>query len=230
MSSANVLSHISSFSLVRNEPRRIAPSTLDALRSIPLIDVIAPYVKLRRAGKSFVGRCPFHQDRTPSFSVDPSKQLFFCHGCGIGGDAIAFIQGAEKCDFRQAVTILAARSGIAVLDGIADSRALAIRTELRDIDRRIGEILSREQILAANWLDRLRQMQRACDLENMPLWIYDELRRADCVYVLVAFGRESDAVEFLCASPARQSQIVGEILECGCVHDDHGYRLEVCAQ
>src|SRR5262245_25045053 len=77
-----------------------------------LVDVISRYVRLTRAGKDFRGLCPFHREKTPSFYVVPSKQIFKCFGCGAGGDVFKFVQLRENVNFVEARRILAERAGI----------------------------------------------------------------------------------------------------------------------
>jgi DNA primase len=78
------------------------------------VKVIGEYVRLRKSGKEWTGCCPFHEDRTPSFSLNPTSGLWFCHGCGIGGDILTFVEKAEGLDFRGAFAKLAAIAGIPV--------------------------------------------------------------------------------------------------------------------
>jgi DNA primase len=88
---------------------------IDAVRdAADIVQVISDYVPLKRAGARLKGLCPFHQEKTPSFSVDPNAQLFYCFGCQTGGDAFKFIQLYEKAEFGEAVKILAQRFGVPV--------------------------------------------------------------------------------------------------------------------
>lgn len=75
-------------------------------------ELIGHYVPLKRSGSNLMGRCPFHSEKTPSFSVSPSKKLFFCFGCQAGGSVITFVQKAENLDFSDAVEFLANRAGL----------------------------------------------------------------------------------------------------------------------
>ena len=75
-------------------------------------ELIGKYVPLKRTGSNLVGRCPFHSEKTPSFSVSPAKRMFFCFGCHAGGSAITFVQKIENLDFPDAVEFLANRAGI----------------------------------------------------------------------------------------------------------------------
>lgn len=77
-----------------------------------IVDVVGRYVKLRRTGTDYMGLCPFHSEKTPSFSVSEKKQFFYCFGCGESGDVISFVQKIENVDFMTAVRRLADRCGI----------------------------------------------------------------------------------------------------------------------
>ena len=74
--------------------------------------VIAPYVNLKRRGKNLVGLCPFHNEKTPSFTVYPENGSFYCFGCGVGGDVFSFTRLVENLDYIDAVKLLAERSGV----------------------------------------------------------------------------------------------------------------------
>jgi DNA primase len=75
-----------------------------------IVDVISDYVTLRRTGTSYKGLCPFHKEKTPSFSVSSDKQIFHCFGCGIGGDVVKFVMNIENISFKEAVEVLADRA------------------------------------------------------------------------------------------------------------------------
>ena len=77
-------------------------------------DIIAPYVKLRRAGRSLVGLCPFHKEKTPSFHVSLERGSWHCFGCGLGGDGFSFIEKVEGVDFKGALKILAEKAGVQI--------------------------------------------------------------------------------------------------------------------
>ena len=79
----------------------------DILHSTDIVDIVGKYVPLKKAGSNFSGCCPFHNEKTPSFMVSPTKQIFKCFGCGKGGNVLTFIQEIEKIDFRDAVKELA---------------------------------------------------------------------------------------------------------------------------
>ena len=75
-------------------------------------ELVGRYVDLKRSGANLWGRCPFHSEKTPSFSVSPSKKMFFCFGCHAGGSVITFVQKIENLDFPDAVELLATRAGL----------------------------------------------------------------------------------------------------------------------
>ncbi len=84
----------------------------DILDRSNIVEVVSSYVPLKRVGRSFKAVCPFHPEKTPSFIVSADKQIFHCFGCGVGGNALTFIMQYEKVNFREALEILAQRSGI----------------------------------------------------------------------------------------------------------------------
>ena len=79
-----------------------------------IVRVIGDYVRLKKSGQNFTGLCPFHGEKTPSFAVHPVKQIFHCFGCGKGGDVFTFVMEMEKCQFPEAVRIVAEKCGIAI--------------------------------------------------------------------------------------------------------------------
>lgn len=79
-----------------------------------ITDLVSQYVTLKKAGGSYIGLCPFHSEKTPSFSVSPRKGIFHCFGCGVGGNAITFLMKMENLSFQEAVVQLAERAGVAV--------------------------------------------------------------------------------------------------------------------
>ena len=79
-----------------------------------IVDVISGYVKLQRKGSSYFGLCPFHNEKSPSFSVSPGKQMYYCFGCGAGGNVFTFLMEYENYTFPEAMKILAERAGVAL--------------------------------------------------------------------------------------------------------------------
>jgi DNA primase len=113
-----------------------------------IVEVISAHTDLRRQGARWVGLCPFHEERTPSFSVDPQEKLYHCFGCGVGGDTIKFVEEKEGLGFAEAVEILAERYGVEVEREREDPRAEARRQQRR----RLGELLDRTASFYAGYL------------------------------------------------------------------------------
>lgn len=94
-------------------PQGIPEEIIDEIRQrTDLVGLVGEYLKLERRGKNMVGLCPFHSEKTPSFSVSPEKQLFHCFGCGASGNAFSLIMQMEKLTFPEAARFLARRSGV----------------------------------------------------------------------------------------------------------------------
>jgi DNA primase len=86
----------------------------DLLDRVDIVEVIDRRVKLKKSGKNYTARCPFHDEKTPSFSVNPDKQFYYCFGCGAGGNALGFVMDYDNIDFPQAVENLASTVGLEV--------------------------------------------------------------------------------------------------------------------
>jgi DNA primase len=88
-------------------------AVLDEIRSrLDLVDLVSQFVALRKAGANWKGLCPFHTEKTPSFTVHPAKGIFHCFGCGVGGDAFGFLMRQDRLSFPEAVRALARRAGV----------------------------------------------------------------------------------------------------------------------
>lgn len=106
-----------------------------------IVDVISQYVVLKRSGRSFFGLCPFHKEKSPSFSVSPDKQIFHCFGCGVGGNVIHFVSKLENLSFRDTLEVLAERSGIelpTIQDGV-DAKKENLKTKVYEINKIAAE-------------------------------------------------------------------------------------------
>jgi len=86
----------------------------EILTKVDIVNVISEYVSLKKAGTSFKSLCPFHEEKTPSFFVNPEKQIFHCFGCGIGGNVFTFLKNIEKISFHEAVILAAKKVGIEI--------------------------------------------------------------------------------------------------------------------
>src|SRR5512146_3110623 len=94
---------------------RLHPDTIEAVRDrADIVDVVSQHVVLKKQGKDFVGLCPFHDDKSPSFSVSPGKQFYYCFSCGAGGNAIKFLMELGKRPFSEVVLDLARRYQVPV--------------------------------------------------------------------------------------------------------------------
>ncbi|MCI9077505.1 MAG: DNA primase [Lachnospiraceae bacterium] len=106
-----------------------------------IVNVIGSYVKLKRSGGSYTGLCPFHNEKTPSFSVNQARQMYKCFGCGAGGNVITFVMEYENYTFPEALESLAQRAGITLKKIEMDSRHKeqeSIRMQLIEINRKAG--------------------------------------------------------------------------------------------
>ncbi|MGC2064576.1 MAG: DNA primase [Thermodesulfovibrionales bacterium] len=111
----------------------------DIKSKIDIIDLISEYVQLKRAGQNWKGLCPFHAEKTPSFTVSQAKQMFHCFGCSTGGDIFAFVMKHEHLSFQEALVLLARKSGVSLPDAGSyrktserDEKVRSILHETRD--------------------------------------------------------------------------------------------------
>ena len=102
---------------------------------VDIQSVVSPYVNLRQRGKTLKGLCPFHNEKTPSFTVYPETQSFYCFGCGAGGDIITFIRRIENLDYVEAVKMLAERAGLAMPENGYDDTILKQKKRIYEINR-----------------------------------------------------------------------------------------------
>lgn len=105
-------------------------------QSNDIVDVISQYMHLKRSGRNYFGLCPFHNEKSPSFSVSPDKQIFHCFGCGVGGNAISFVMKIEGCGFIEAVQMLADRANIQLptLENSADGMKEVLKAKVYKVN------------------------------------------------------------------------------------------------
>lgn len=127
ISSATAVVSSTQLLIYSTTPVRYSPEKIDEIRSAAdIVDIIGSYVKLKKRGKNFIGLCPFHTEKTPSFNVSPERQMYHCFGCGVGGNVFTFVMEYEKVSFPEAVRSLAQSAGISLpsysdADGVAAS-------------------------------------------------------------------------------------------------------------
>jgi DNA primase len=119
---------------------KFAPDTVDRIKeAADIVEIVSAHTDLRRAGTRFTGLCPFHDERTPSFSVDPQEKLYYCFGCEAGGDVFRFVQEKEGLSFPEAVESLAERFGVEIEREAEDPKVEAARRR----KTRLTELLER---------------------------------------------------------------------------------------
>ena len=134
---------------------RFLQSSIDeVLRRNDIVDVVASYVSLRRNGSDHVGLCPFHREKTPSFHISADKQLYYCFGCGAGGNLVDFVMKAENLDFVDAIKFLAERSGVTLEEEVY-SPEIQRRHDMRE------RILKMNKLAAKRFVANLSQSEAA---------------------------------------------------------------------
>jgi DNA primase len=139
---------------------KIPPNIIDDVRSqTDIVDVVGDYVRLKKRGSNFVGLCPFHTEKTPSFNVNPARDIYKCFGCGVGGDVFNFVSETEGLSFPESVRLLADRAGITIpdesgpdedaseTDGIYHALRFAARTFFNSLTQTEGGAPAREYLL-----------------------------------------------------------------------------------
>jgi DNA primase len=138
----------------------IAAESLERVKqAADIVEVISAHTDLRRAGARWTGLCPFHDERTPSFSVDAQDKLYHCFGCGVGGDVIKFVEEKEGLGFAEAVELLADRYGVELEREQEDPRAEAQRQRRR----RLQQLLERSASYYASYLWESKEAGKARD-------------------------------------------------------------------
>ncbi|MGH2962859.1 MAG: DNA primase, partial [Solirubrobacterales bacterium] len=128
---------------------RFSPETVERVKAAAdMVEIVSAHTDLRRAGERFTGLCPFHEERTPSFSVDAREKLYYCFGCEAGGDVVRFVEEKEGLSFPEAVERLGERYGVEVERESEDPRA----EEARRRRERLGELLERTAAFYVSFL------------------------------------------------------------------------------
>ena len=123
-----------------------APALLEEIRArADIVELVGQWVKLKKAGENWKGLCPFHTEKTPSFTVNPKKGIFHCFGCKAGGDAFSFLRKQERLDFPEAVRVLAQRVGVELptegAERVQDGKLEGLRAVMARAARYYGEAL-----------------------------------------------------------------------------------------
>jgi DNA primase len=120
-------------------------STLEEIKDrIDIVDFISEYVNLKKAGQNWKGLCPFHAEKTPSFTVSPAKQIFHCFGCGSGGDIFTFLRRHEGLSFPEALKVLADRAGVALKTTRGSTAKTGEKEQLLSIHRDAAVFFSQQ--------------------------------------------------------------------------------------
>ena len=106
-----------------------------------VVDVISQYVHLTRKGRNYFGLCPFHNEKSPSFSVSPDRQIFHCFGCGVGGNVYSFLMKIEGIGFKEAVEQLAEKANIQLptIENAEDTAREELKTKIYKINQFTAE-------------------------------------------------------------------------------------------
>jgi DNA primase len=138
----------------------ISPDSVERVKqAADIVEVVSAHTDLRRQGARYVGLCPFHDERTPSFSVEPTEKLYHCFGCGVGGDVIKFVEEKDGLNFAEAVELLADRYGVELEREQEDPRAEAKRQRRR----RLEELLDRAAAFYSSYLWESEEAGKARD-------------------------------------------------------------------
>jgi DNA primase len=136
----------------------ISPESLERVKqAADIVEVVSAHTDLRRNGTQWMGLCPFHEDRSPSFSVDAQDKLYHCFGCGVGGDVIKFVEEKDGLGFAEAVELLADRYGVELEREQEDPRAEARRQQRR----RLEQLLDRTAAFYASYLWESKEAGKA---------------------------------------------------------------------
>ena len=122
----------------------ISEYTIEKIRNrADIIDIITPYVKLKKRGRNYFGVCPFHSEKTASFSVNSEKQIYKCFGCGKGGSSIDFIMEIERLGFVEAIKFLADQYSIQIEEINSNSKNISISEKLYEINKIVAEMYNK---------------------------------------------------------------------------------------
>ncbi|MEG2144972.1 MAG: CHC2 zinc finger domain-containing protein, partial [Oscillospiraceae bacterium] len=114
----------------------IPQSFIEELRyRLNIEDIVSSYLPLKKAGKNLKGLCPFHLEKTPSFTVYPDTNSFYCFGCGAGGDPVTFVKLMEHLEYGEALRFCAQKLGMSMPEDIRDDGAARLKTKILEMNR-----------------------------------------------------------------------------------------------
>ena len=149
---------------------------------LDIVEVIREYVNVKAVGANFQARCPFHNEKTPSFIISPDKQIWHCFGCGRGGDVFAFVMEKEGLSFPETLRLLAPKAGVALK--YEDPEQYTRRNRLLDILELAGKYYAHVLTLPAGQWAREYLERRGLSEEMVAGWQLgyspDEIGRASC--------------------------------------------------
>ena len=113
----------------------------EVIRSNDIVEVISQYIHLKRSGRNYFGICPFHNEKSPSLSVSPEKQIFHCFGCGVGGNVITFVRKIEDIGYRESIQLLAEKANITLptIQNDLESRKDELRAKVYKVNSYTAE-------------------------------------------------------------------------------------------
>lgn len=168
---------------------RYSDSIIEEVRqSNDIIEVISQYVHLKRKGRSYFGLCPFHNEKSPSFSVSPDKQIFHCFGCGVGGNVITFISKIEGLGFKETIEVLAERAKIELpIDNNADNSKEELKAKVYKVNAYAAEYYHKRLFESRSKMGQEYVKQRKLNMETIESYkigfsgnfdeLYKELRK-----------------------------------------------------
>lgn len=166
---------------------RYSDELIDEIRnSNDIVDVISQYVVLKRSGSNYFGLCPFHSEKSPSFSVSPNKQIFHCFGCGAGGNVIHFLSKIENIGFKETLEILARNAGITLptLDNGVEDKMQKLKSKVYEVNKFAAEFYHQNLYKPTSKIAQEYIKKRKMDNNTLKSFLigysgnYDELYKA----------------------------------------------------
>lgn len=108
----------------------------EVMQSNDIVEIISQYIHLKRSGRNYFGICPFHNEKSPSLSVSPEKQIFHCFGCGVGGNVLTFVRKIEGISFKETIQLLAEKANITlpVIQNDSESKRDELRAKVYKVN------------------------------------------------------------------------------------------------